>query len=63
MNAMVTAGVYAGVIGVQKLAKQYWDVDLDEGWKEILLFGGMAAVRGAIAWQQMNDANAVREFR
>lgn len=62
MDAAITAGVYAGVVGIQRLSKKYWDVDLDDGWKEILLWGGMATVRGFLAWDQMQDANAVREF-
>lgn len=62
MDAAITAGVYAGVIGIQRLSKKYWDVDLDDGWKEILIWGGLAAVRGALAWSQYQDANDVREF-
>lgn len=58
----ITAGVYAGVTALQRLAKTQWDVDLDEGWKQVLLWGGMAAVRGLIAAQNMSDANALREL-
>ena len=62
MDAAITAGVYTGVVGIQRLARKYWGVDLDDGWKELLLFGGMSAVRGFFTWQQIQDANAVREF-
>lgn len=62
MDAMLTAGVYAGVIGLQRLAKTQWDVDLDEGWKSLLIWGGIAAGRALVAASNMSDANALREF-
>lgn len=60
-DALVTAGVYAGVKGVQRLAKKYWDVDLDEGWKNLLIFGGLTAVRGLVAADTISLNNAIRE--
>lgn len=62
MDAAITAGVYAGVVGVQRLAQKYWGVDLDDGWKELLLWGGLSLVRGFFTWEQVQDANAVRGF-
>lgn len=61
-DALMTAGVYAGVKGVQRLAKKYWDVDLDEGWKNLLIFGGLTAVRGFIAADTISLNNAIREL-
>jgi hypothetical protein len=61
-DALVTAGVYAGVKGVQRLAKKYWDVDLDEGWKNLLIFGGLTAVRGLVAADTISLNNAIREL-
>lgn len=58
----LTAGVYMAATGVQRLAKKYWDVDLDDGWKNLLIFGGLAAVRAAMTWDQVSNANALREF-
>lgn len=58
----ITAGVYAGVTALQRLAKTQWDVDLDEGWKQVALWGGMALVRGLVSAQNMSDANALREL-
>ena len=60
-DALVTAGVYAGVKGVQRLAKKYWGVDLDEGWKNLLIFGGLTAVRGFVAADTISLSNAIRE--
>ncbi len=62
MDAMITAGVYAGVTGLQRLAKTQWDVDLDEGWKNVAIWGGIAAVRMLITAINVSDANALREF-
>ncbi len=62
-DAMLTAGVYAGVKGVQRLAKKYWDVDLDEGWKNLLIFGGLTAVRALVAADGMSLNNQIREIR
>lgn len=62
MDAMLTAGVYAGVIGLQRLAKTQWDVDLDEGWKSLLIWGGIAAGRALVSASNISDANALREF-
>ena len=61
-DALITAGVYAGVTALQRLAKTQWGVDLDEGWKNVLVWGGIAAVRGLIAGQNMSDANALRDL-
>jgi hypothetical protein len=58
----MTAGVYAGVTGIERLAKKYWDVELDEGWKNLLIWGGMAGVRSMQAYLQMRDANDIRGF-
>lgn len=61
-DALITAGVYAGVTGLQRLAKTQWGVELDEGWKNVLIWGGMAAVRGIITANNMSDANALRDL-
>ncbi len=61
-DAMITGAVYAGVTALQRLAKTQWDVDLDEGWKNVLVWGGIAAVRGLISAKNISDANALREF-
>lgn len=61
-DALITAGVYAGVTALQRLAETQWDVDMDEGWKNLLIFGAMATVRGLIAGQNMSDANALRDL-
>jgi hypothetical protein len=61
-DVLMTAGVYAGVVGLERLAKKYWDVELDEGWKNLLIFGGMAGVRSVQAYLQMRDANDIRGF-
>lgn len=61
-DALITAGMYAGVTALQRLAKTQWDVDLDEGWKRVLIWGGVAAVRGFITAQNMSDANALRDL-
>jgi hypothetical protein len=61
-DALITAGVYAGVKGVQRLAKKYWGVDLDEGWKNLLIFGGLTAVRGFAAADTISLNNAIREL-
>lgn len=61
-DALITAGVYAGVTALQRLAKTQWDVDMDEGWKNLLIWGGMATVRAIIAGQNMSDANALRDL-
>jgi hypothetical protein len=61
-DVLITAGVYAGVKGVQRLAKKYWGVDLDEGWKNLLIFGGMTAVRGLVAADTISLNNAIREL-
>lgn len=61
-DVLMTAGVYAGVTGIERLAKKYWDVDLDEGWKNLLIWGGMAGVRSMQAYLQMRDANDIRGF-
>ncbi len=61
-DAMITGAVYAGVTGLQRLAKTQWDVDLDEGWKNVLVWGGIAAVRGLISAKNISDANALREL-
>ena len=61
-DALITAGVYAGTKGVQRLAKKYWGVDLDEGWKNLLIFGGMTVVRGLVAADTISLNNAIREL-
>jgi len=61
-DALITGGVYAGVTALQRLAKTQWDVELDEGWKNVLIWGGIAAVRGLLSAQNISDANALREF-
>lgn len=62
MDALLTAGVYAGVTGLQRLAKTQWDLDMDEGWKNLLIFGGLAAARALVSASNISDANALREF-
>lgn len=62
MDALLTAGVYAGVTGLQRLAKTQWDIDMDEGWKNLLIFGGLAAARALVSASNISDANALREF-
>ena len=61
-DAIVSAGVYAGVTALQRLAKTQWDVDLDDGWKNVLIWGGITGVRALLAAKNMSDANALREF-
>lgn len=61
-DAMLTAAVYAGVTGLQRLAKTQWDVDMDEGWKQVAIWGALAAVRGLLSASNISDANALREF-
>lgn len=61
-DALVTAGMYAAVTGLQRLAKTQWGVDLDDGWKNVMIWGGVAAVRGFITAQNMSDANALRDL-
>lgn len=61
-DALITAGVYAGVTALQRLAKTQWGIDMDDGWKNVLIYGAMATVRGLIAGQNMSDANALRRL-
>lgn len=61
-DALITAGVYAGVTALQRLAKTQWDVDLDSGWKNLLIFGGIAAVRSIVTASNISDANALRDL-
>ena len=61
-DAMITAGVYAGVTGLQRLAKAKWGVELDSGWKELLIWGGIGAVRSLFTAKNMSDANALRDL-
>jgi hypothetical protein len=35
---------------------------MDDGWKNLLIFGAMATVRGLVAGQNMSDANALRRL-
>ncbi len=62
LDAALTAGIYAGVTGLQRLAKTQWGVDMDEGWKQVAIWVGMAAVRGFVSASNMQDANALREL-
>ncbi|MCP4871596.1 MAG: hypothetical protein GY898_23045 [Proteobacteria bacterium] len=61
-DALLTAGVYAGVTGLQRLAKTQWGIDMDEGWKNVLIFGSLAAVRSLLSASNISDANALREL-
>jgi hypothetical protein len=61
-EVLMTGLVYMGATGIQRLAKKYWDVDLDDGWKNMLIYAGLAGVRLAMTWDQVSNANAVREF-
>lgn len=60
-DVLMTTAVYAGVKGVQRLAKKYWDVDLDEGWKNLLIFGGLTGVRVLFAADGLSLNNSIRE--
>ncbi|KKM72944.1 hypothetical protein LCGC14_1415400 [marine sediment metagenome] len=62
LDAALTAGIFAGVTGLQRLAKTQWGVDLDEGWKQVAIWGAMAAVRGMVSASNIQDANALREL-
>ena len=61
-DAMVTAGVYAGVTALQRLARTQWSVEMSEGWKNVLIWGSMAAVRGFLTTRNISDANALRSL-
>lgn len=61
-DALVTAGVYAGVTALQRLAKTQWDVDLDEGWKNLVIWGSLATIRSIVTASNVSDANALREL-
>ncbi len=60
VDSLMTAGVTMGVTGIQRLAKKYWDVDLDESWKQYAIWGGLSAVRLAATWSQVSLANDIR---
>lgn len=62
-DALMTAATYAGVKGLQRLAKTQWDVDLDDGWKDLAIFGAMTLVRSLVTAQNVSDANALRDLR
>lgn len=62
-DVLLTAGVYAGVKGLQRLAKTQWGIDFDDGWKDLLIFGSLAAARALVTASNVSDANALRELR
>ena len=61
-DALITAGVYAGVTALQRLAETQWGVNMDDGWKNLLIFGSLATVRSLITARNMSDANALRDL-
>ncbi len=61
-DALITAGVYLGVTGLQRLAKTQWGVETTTGWKNVLVWGGIAAVRGLLTASNLSDSMALRDL-